>query len=53
MLHFLTNKPNVVYINMCNWGERGCLRDVKTSLYGFANEQDVNNAEYAPKLFCL
>jgi hypothetical protein len=25
MLHFLANKPDVVYIGVCDWGEIGCL----------------------------
>ncbi len=38
MLHFLANKPNVLYIGMCNWGEAECLHEVTPSLYGFVNE---------------
>jgi hypothetical protein len=38
MLHFLSNKLNVVYIGVCNWGEVGHLQNVTTSLYGFTKE---------------
>ncbi len=26
MLHFLTNKPNVMYIGVCDWGEVECYK---------------------------
>jgi hypothetical protein len=51
MLYFLPNKPNVVYISVCDWGEIKRLQKVTPSLYGFAKEQDVTNTKYAPKLF--
>jgi hypothetical protein len=38
MLLFLADKPNVVYIGMCDWGEVGRLQEVTPSLYGFAKE---------------
>ncbi len=41
MLHFLVNKPNVVYIGMCDWGETKGLQKMMPSLYGFAKEQDA------------
>jgi hypothetical protein len=45
MLHFLTNKLDVVYISMCNWGEVGPLQKVTPSLYGFAKEQYATNTK--------
>jgi hypothetical protein len=33
MLHFSTNKPNVVYIGMHDWGEAMRLQEVTPSLY--------------------
>ncbi len=45
MLHFLTNKRNVVYISVCNWGEVEHLQKVMPSLYGFAKEQDATNTK--------
>ncbi len=59
MLHFPTDKPNVVYIGVCNWGETRHLQEVTPSLYGSTKEQDATNAKklhwwVAPKLFfCL
>jgi hypothetical protein len=38
MLHFLSNKQNVVYIDICNWGEVSRLQNVTPSLYGFTKE---------------
>ncbi len=43
MLHFPTNKLNVVYIGVCDWGEFECLQNMTPSLYGFAKEQDATN----------
>jgi hypothetical protein len=45
MFHFSINKPDVVYIGMCDWGAVGHLQEVMPSLYGFAKEQDVTNAK--------
>jgi len=45
MIHFPVNKPNVVYIGMCNWDEDKRLEEVMPSLYGFAKEQDATNAK--------
>jgi membrane-anchored protein YejM (alkaline phosphatase superfamily) len=45
MIHFPINKPNVVYIGMCNWDEDKRLEEVMPSLYGFAKEQDATNAK--------
>ncbi len=45
ILHFLTDKLNVVYIGVCNWGEARCLQVVMPSLYGFAKEKDATNAK--------
>jgi hypothetical protein len=45
MLIFLVDKPYVVYIGVCNWGEIGHLQEVTTSSYGFAKEQDTTNAK--------
>jgi hypothetical protein len=45
MLHFSTNKPNVVYIGVCDRGEAKHLFLVMPSLYGFANEQNATNAK--------
>ncbi len=28
MLHFSVDKPDVVYIGLCDWGEVGCLQEV-------------------------
>ncbi len=43
MLHFLLNKPNVVYIVVSDWGQVGRLQEVTPSLYGFAKEQHATN----------
>jgi hypothetical protein len=45
MLHFLEDKPNVVYIGVCDWGEVAHLQEVMPWLYGFANEQNTTNAK--------
>jgi len=45
MLHFPTNKLNVVYIGVCDWGEVECLQNMTPSLYGFAKEQDATNTK--------
>jgi hypothetical protein len=45
MLHFLLDKPNVVYIGVYNWGEIKRLQEVTPSFYGFAKEQDATNAK--------
>ncbi len=45
MLHFLVDKPDVVYISMCDWGETRCLQEVTPSLYGFAKEQNATNGK--------
>ncbi len=45
MLQFSTNKLDVVYISMCDWGEAMHLQEVMPSLYGFAKEQDATNAK--------
>jgi len=37
MLHFLSNKLNVVYIGICNWDEVH-LQNMTPSLYGFTKE---------------
>ncbi len=42
ILHFPVDKPNVMFISMCDWGEVGRLQEVTPSLYGFAKEQDAN-----------
>jgi hypothetical protein len=33
MLHFPTNKSNVVYIGLCDWGEIGHMQKVTLCLY--------------------
>jgi hypothetical protein len=33
MLHFPTNKTNVIYIGVCDWGEAICMQEVTPSLY--------------------
>jgi serine/threonine protein kinase len=38
MLHFLIDKPDVVYIKVCDWGVAKHLQEVMPSLYGFAKE---------------
>jgi hypothetical protein len=38
MLHFSTNKLDVVYIGVCDWDEVVHLQEVMTSLYGFIKE---------------
>jgi hypothetical protein len=43
MLHFLLNKPNIVYIIIGDWGEVGRLQEVTPSLYGFIKEQHATN----------
>jgi hypothetical protein len=45
MLHFSTNKLDVVYIGMCDWDEVVNLQEVMTSLYGFIKEQNATNAK--------
>jgi hypothetical protein len=45
MLHFLTNKLNVVYICVRDWGEARHLQEVTSSLYDFAKEQDATNTK--------
>ncbi len=35
MLHFQTNKRDVVYIRMCAWGDVECMQKVIPSLYAF------------------
>jgi hypothetical protein len=45
ILHLPIDKPNVVYIDVCNWGETRCLQEVMPSLYGFTKEQDATNAK--------
>jgi len=44
-LHFPIDKPDVVYIGVCNWGETKHLQEVMPSLYGFTKEQDATNAK--------
>jgi hypothetical protein len=39
MLHFPTNKSNVVYIGLCDWGETRRMQKVTLCLYMFAKEQ--------------
>ncbi len=56
MLHFSLDKPHVVYIGMCDWGEVNHLQEVMPSLYGSAKKQDATNTKkvrwwVAPKLF--
>jgi serine/threonine protein kinase len=56
MLHLPINKPNVMYIGVCNWGETRHLWKVTPSFYGFTKEQDATNTKtmhwrVAPKLF--
>jgi hypothetical protein len=41
MLHFLLNKPYVVYISMCDWGEVEHMQKVIIFLYVFVKEQDA------------
>ncbi len=38
ILYFLVDKPNVVYIGKCDWGETRHLQEVMPSLYGFTKE---------------
>jgi len=38
MLHFLRDKPSVMYIGVCDWGQIKRVQDVTPSLYGFAKE---------------
>ncbi len=45
MLHFSINKPNDVYIGVCDWGEVECLQEVTPSLYEFTKEQNATNAK--------
>jgi hypothetical protein len=45
MLHFSTNKLNVVCISVCDWGEARHVQEVTPSLYDFAKEQDATNAK--------
>ncbi len=45
MLHFPFDKPNVVYIGVCNWGEVRCMQKVIPFLYVFAKEEDAINAK--------
>jgi hypothetical protein len=58
MLHFLPNKPKVVCIGICNWGETMRLQEVTPSLYGLTKEQNATNIMkvcwwVAPKLFFM
>ncbi len=39
MLQFSKNKPNVVYIGVCNWDEVVRLQEVMTSLDGFVQRE--------------
>jgi len=41
MLHFLPNKPYVVYINMCDWGEIEHMQKVIIFSYVFVKEHDA------------
>jgi hypothetical protein len=43
MLHLSIDKPDVMYIGVCNWGQTKRLQEVTPSLYGFAKEQDASN----------
>jgi hypothetical protein len=43
MLQFSTNKPNVVYIGMCDWKEVMHMQKVTPSFYVFAREQNLIN----------
>ncbi len=43
ILHFPLNKLDVVYIDMCDWGEVGHLQELMPSLYGFTKEQNATN----------
>jgi hypothetical protein len=45
MLHFPINKPNVVYIGMCDWGEVEHMQEVTPFLYVFAKEHDFINVK--------
>jgi hypothetical protein len=45
MLYVPVDKPDVVYIGVCDWGEIGCLQEVTPSLYGSTKEQDATNAK--------
>lgn len=38
MLHFSTNKPNVVYVGVSNWGEARHIQNVTLVLYAFVKE---------------
>jgi hypothetical protein len=56
MLHLPIDKPNVMYIGVCDWGETRHLRKVTPSFYGFAKEQNATNTKtmhwwVAPELF--
>jgi hypothetical protein len=57
MLHFLTYKPNVVYISVCDWGEAVHMQEVIRSMYAFSKERFHQHEENAlvggPKIiFC-
>ncbi len=39
MLHFQTNKLDVVYIHMCDWGDVDCMQEVIPSLYVFVRSR--------------
>jgi tRNA A-37 threonylcarbamoyl transferase component Bud32 len=43
MLHFLTNKSNVVYIGLCDLGKTRHMQKVTLCLYVFAKEQNIIN----------
>jgi RIO-like serine/threonine protein kinase len=43
MLHFPTNKSNVVYIGLCDWGETRRMQKVTLCLYVFAKDQNIIN----------
>jgi hypothetical protein len=56
MLHFPPEKPENVYIGVCDWGMAGCVEEEKSSLYGYQTkaEMEANIAErkhVAPELF--
>jgi len=38
MLFFSTDKPNVVYVGVSNWGEAKCIQNVIPILYAFVKE---------------
>jgi hypothetical protein len=42
MLHFLTYKPNVVYIGVCDRGESVCMQEVIPSRYAFLRQHLIN-----------